>query len=89
MTGLLAQIYTDPQVNVLIDEAANALLCDFGLSRLHADVRSRSVRENSSKLVGSRNWMSPERIKGGAVKPPGDIYAFGMTIFEVQPTQLL
>ena len=34
-------------------------------------------------VIGSRNWMAPERLMGGSLKTPSDIYAFGMTLYEV------
>jgi serine/threonine protein kinase len=33
--------------------------------------------------MGSPNWMAPELLLGGSLKKHCDIYAFGMTIFEV------
>ena len=33
--------------------------------------------------MGSRNWMAPEQLLGGLLKKPCDIYALGMTIYEV------
>ena len=71
------------QLNVLIDDAENAVLCDFGLSRMKADVASRTVRQTPTMVTGSRNWMAPERFKGGSLKKPCDIYAFGMMVYEV------
>ena len=59
------------------------MLCDFGLSRIKADVTSRTVRQTPTVATGSRNWMSPERLKGGSPKKPSDIYALGMVIYEV------
>jgi serine/threonine protein kinase len=68
-------------MNVLLDDNIKAVLCDFGLSRLKADVNSRTAKPTES--IGSRNWMAPERILGAALSKPADIYAFGMTIYEV------
>jgi len=68
-------------MNVLIDDAGKAVLCDFGLSRIKADVTSRTATMKSSVVAGSRNWMSPERLTGGLPRKHSDIYAFGMTIF--------
>jgi serine/threonine protein kinase len=68
---------------VLIDDAGNAVLCDFGLSRIKADVTSRTIRPSGGEVAGSRNWMAPERLMGGALRKPCDIYSFGMTLHEV------
>src|SRR5882762_1791764 len=70
------------QLNVLIDDSDKALLCDFGLTRMKADVTSRTVRPGGG-LMGSRNRMAPERLMGGSLKKPCDIYVFGMTLHEV------
>ena len=67
--------------NVLIDDDGKALLCDFGLSRIKADVNSRSIA--GSTLVGSLNWMAPELFKGEILQFPCDVYSFAMTMFEV------
>ena len=68
---------------MLIDDGGNAVLCDFGLSRIKADATSRTVRADGGGIVGSHNWMSPEQLQGGSLKKPCDIYAFGMTLYEV------
>jgi serine/threonine protein kinase len=72
------------QLNILIDNDGTAVLCDFGLSRVKADMMSRSAEDDvGSELgAGSRNWMSPERLRGGLPKKASDIYAFGMTVYE-------
>jgi serine/threonine protein kinase len=66
---------------VLIDGGGNAILCEF-LSRINADATSRTARADGGGIVGSRNWMSPEQLRGGSLKPC-DIYTFGMTLYEV------
>jgi serine/threonine protein kinase len=70
-------------MNVLIDDGHNAVLCDFGLSRIKADITSSTLVANPLTVIGSRNWMAPERLLGGSVRKPYDIYSFGMTIYEV------
>jgi serine/threonine protein kinase len=71
------------QLNVLIDDGGKAVLCDFGLSRVKADATSHTVRANTGGIIGSRNWMAPEQLLGKSLKKPCDIYAFGMTLYEV------
>ena len=74
---------------MLIDDTGKAVLCDFGLSRIKADVTSQTVRTDGGSIVGSRNWMAPERLLAGSLKAPCDIYAFGMTIYEVSPGSIV
>ena len=66
-----------------MDHGGRAMLCDFGLSQVRADVTSRTMKPDAAIIIGSRNWMTPERLIGGSLKKPSDIYAFGMTIYEV------
>ncbi|KAJ6559757.1 kinase-like domain-containing protein, partial [Mycena capillaripes] len=70
-------------VNVLVDSSERALLCDFGLARVKADVTTRSNHHGERGIIGSRNWMAPELLAGSPVKLPSDVYAFGMTIYEL------
>jgi serine/threonine protein kinase len=72
------------QVNVLIDDNEKAVVCDFGLSQIRADVTSRTaILSDATPVAGSRNWMAPERLMGGSLRRPCDIYAFGIMIPEV------
>ncbi|KIM77018.1 hypothetical protein PILCRDRAFT_54103, partial [Piloderma croceum F 1598] len=70
-------------LNVLINDTGKSVLCDFGLSQIKADATSRSVRLVGESIMGSHNWMAPKQLLGGLVKKPCDIYALGMTIYEV------
>jgi serine/threonine protein kinase len=47
------------------------------------EVTTRTTAEEATAIIGSRNWMAPERFMGRLLKPSADIYAFGMTIYEV------
>jgi serine/threonine protein kinase len=70
--------------NILIDNGGTAVLCDFGLSRIKADMTSRTAQADIATLgPGSRYWMSPELFRGALPRKPSDIYALGMTIYEV------
>jgi serine/threonine protein kinase len=77
---------------VLVDDGANTVLCDFGLSHVKDDTMSRTVGPHTEEMMGSPNWTAPERLMGGSLKTPCDIYAFAMTLYEVSlviPLQLL
>ncbi|KAH8829007.1 kinase-like domain-containing protein [Flagelloscypha sp. PMI_526] len=74
--------------NILMDDGLNAVLADFGLSRLKAEVASKvssAVQFGNSPVVlpGGLYWMAPERIEGGPLQFASDVYSFGMTIYEV------
>ncbi|KZP25836.1 kinase-like protein [Athelia psychrophila] len=69
--------------NILIDNGGTAVLCDFGLSRLRSDVNSRTRVAANTPVYGSIYWMAPERLSGGPLQTPSDIYSFGMMIYEL------
>ncbi|KAJ7843249.1 kinase-like domain-containing protein [Mycena olivaceomarginata] len=69
-------------INILVEESGRSLLCDFGLSRVKADITGRTA-QITNNMVGSRNWMAPELLAGSLPKIPSDIYAFGMTLYEL------
>ncbi|KAJ7433790.1 kinase-like protein, partial [Mycena latifolia] len=74
-------------INILVEDSGRSLLCDFGLSRVKADITSHTARmaqPENTMLAGSRNWMAPELLAGSMPKMTSDIYAFGMTIYEVK-----
>ncbi|KAG8903244.1 hypothetical protein FRB99_003561 [Tulasnella sp. 403] len=66
--------------NVLVSPGLepHALLCDFGLSR-----QKYVDGDPDFAGAGSRNWQSPELFEGNVPSIASDIYAFGMTIYEV------
>ncbi|KAJ7206223.1 kinase-like protein [Mycena rebaudengoi] len=47
-------------INVLVEGTGRALLCDFGLARIKADITSRTRMAGDTAISGSRNWMAPE-----------------------------
>jgi len=71
------------QSNVLISQERNALLTDFGLSRV-VDSSQKLIRINM--CGGTLNWMAPELLDGGEVSAEADVWAFGMTAMVGTPT---
>jgi len=63
--------------NVLMDEAGNAKLCDFGLAR-NLNVDSQTV---SGTLLGTPGFMSPEQTTGDTPTPAMDVYGLGSILY--------
>lgn len=67
--------------NVLLDHEGTIKLCDFGLSKRIGAVTSEGLESR-----GATAWIAPERLLKSARKSEvTDIYAFGMTAYEVSP----
>jgi len=66
--------------NVLLDQAGNAFLADFGLARL-SDAKSNLTQIGTQ--MGSPSYMSPEQWEGADVTEAADLYSFGAMLFEL------
>ncbi|KAL5512533.1 hypothetical protein ACEPAG_3186 [Sanghuangporus baumii] len=76
--------------NVLVSQLGEPLICDFGISRLIAASRmmaEHGLQAQSSTIRGSARWMSPELLlpsgEHAVHSKETDIWAFGMTVYEV------
>ncbi|NDJ54364.1 MAG: protein kinase [Chloroflexi bacterium] len=66
-------------VNVLLDKNANAYLADFGIAKL----TEGTTNLTGSGVIGTPAYMSPEMYDGGEVTAAIDIYALGVTLYEM------
>jgi serine/threonine protein kinase len=62
----------------------NLLLCDLGVSRVKTDVTSRTTKPGGGEIVCSQSWMIPERLLGGDLKKPCDIWDYYAQMDEEQ-----
>merc|ERR1712146_30947 len=69
--------------NILLDNALNAKISDFGLSRFGAE--DQEIKTKSD--VGPIKWMSPEAIKDKVYSQKSDVWSFGVTVWEVLTRQ--
>lgn len=62
--------------NVLISRDGNAKLSDFGMARI--------ASENKTVAAGGTpNYLAPELLRGATTSPQSDMYALGVTLFEM------
>ncbi len=65
--------------NVLLDENGNAYLSDFGIAK----ISESTVQLTGSGVVGTPAYMAPEMASYAEVTPAVDIYAMGVTLYQM------
>lgn len=64
--------------NVLLADGGQILLTDFGIAAHETDTRMTA----SGMVIGSVEYMAPERIDGTHDGPAGDLFSLGVTLYE-------
>lgn len=65
--------------NVLLDKGGNAHLADFGIAKISESTAALT----GSSIVGTPAYMAPETANAGEVSPAVDIYALGVTLYQM------
>ncbi|MEV0601851.1 serine/threonine-protein kinase [Streptomyces sp. NPDC050315] len=70
--------------NILLDRAGRVVITDFGIASIQApDDGTRTHLTRSGQLVGSLDYLPPERAQDLAPGPASDIWSLGMTLYAV------
>ncbi len=63
--------------NVLLARDGRVLLTDFGIAAIEGD----STITRTGELVGSIDYLAPERVRGGRPGPASDLWSLGATLY--------
>ncbi|KZT50794.1 kinase-like protein [Calocera cornea HHB12733] len=77
--------------NVLVNQAGQACLADFGLAWVWTEGQESEASESSESPLGTLRWMAPERVipehygmtAASSFTPAADIYSFAMVAYEI------
>ncbi|WP_324608800.1 serine/threonine-protein kinase [Streptomyces sp. MspMP-M5] len=68
--------------NVLLDRTGRVVLTDFGIASVEAPGDGATTNiTRSGELVGSLDYLPPERAQGMDPTPASDIWSLGMTLY--------
>lgn len=68
--------------NVLLERSGRVVLTDFGIASMEAtDGDAMAKLTQSGQIVGSLDYLPPERAQGQEPGPASDIWSLGMTLY--------
>ena len=70
-------------LNVLLDGARRCKVTDFGLSKSESLATAATQATAGGEAKGTPAYMAPELLQHNIFTEKGDVYAYGMIVFEV------
>lgn len=67
--------------NILISKEGRIKIADFGLAR--GALLGSTMTAESSVILGSVSYLSPEQVQRGVADARSDVYSFGIVLFEL------
>ncbi|WP_443049672.1 protein kinase domain-containing protein [Streptomyces sp. HD] len=68
--------------NILLERGGRVVLTDFGIAAIdNPDDGADTHLTRSGELVGSLDYLAPERARGEQPGPPSDIWSLGATLY--------
>lgn len=67
--------------NIIVTDDGKAKITDFGIARAVSD--SSATVEETSTVLGTAQYFSPEQARGETVDQRTDLYSLGVTLFEL------
>ncbi|KAK8887864.1 hypothetical protein M9Y10_038923 [Tritrichomonas musculus] len=74
--------------NVLVDQFLFPKLADFGLSKDLKDCSESLERLKETGLLGTPIYISPEIYETSRYTKAGDVYAFGLIVYEIMTSEV-
>ncbi|GAB2654369.1 Stk1 family PASTA domain-containing Ser/Thr kinase [Gordonia jinhuaensis] len=67
--------------NIMIDKSGAVKVMDFGIARAMSDATNSMTQ--TSAVIGTAQYLSPEQARGESVDARSDVYSMGCVLFEL------